>query len=100
MIYVLKINDEEIAVLLGAKKGTIFKYKDLSINIVSEYFIGIETNYYKISAGTKTLKNHIILYNDDKKTFIVLHKIEYGIIEDNIYSFRFIHLDDFSVVNH
>lgn len=100
MLYVLEIDDEIITALLVAKKGTIFKYKELSINIVSDCFIDIETNYHKISAGTKTLKNHIILYNDDKKTFIVLHKIEYGIIEDNIYSFRFIHFDDFSVINH
>lgn len=60
MIYVLKIDDIVTKVLLGAKKETIFRYKDLSINIVSDVFMDIETSNGRISAGRKATAKIII----------------------------------------
>ena len=99
MIYVLKIDDEIITALLVAKKWTIFKYQDLSINIVSDFFIDIETSNSKISAGRKALNNHYLLYNDNQKTFIIIHKKDYDVIKDNL-NYKLITIDDFIIVNY
>lgn len=98
MIYVLEIDDIVTKVLLGAKKETIFRYKDLSINIVSDVFMDIETSNGRISAGRKALNNCYLLYNDNQKTFIIIHKKDYDVIKDNL-NYKLITIDDFSVVD-
>ncbi len=95
-LHIFKIDDKVCDTLSKHPANTIFKYKNLSIHILS-YCIDIKTPNNSISAGTKALSNYYILYNEDKDNFILIHQVNFEIIKEHIYDINLINFNDFSI---
>lgn len=94
---ILKIDDKVCDTLSNYPVNTVLKYKNLSINIMSDCSIDIKTPNNSISAGTKALSNYYILYNEDKDNFILIHQANFEIIKEHIYDINLINFNDFSI---
>ena len=96
-LHILKIDDKVCNTLSSYPVNTVFKYKNLSINIISDYSIDIKTSNNIVSAGTKALSGYYLLYNENKDNFILLHKMEFETTKEYIYDFEIIKFNDFAI---
>ena len=99
MIYVLKIDDETISAL----KENELRYKDLKLSYIQElhgnFICAVIRNMFTSLYGFSKNDTKYLFYNEEKETSCCLDEKVF-LRMNNILDYKFIHLDDFSVVNH
>ena len=113
MIYVLKIDKDLLNKYFSKLKLNVgyLRYKNMNLsiseekncNLEKEILLDINTSKRDIIIEVYYInKNYIyyIVYSETKDILCLLEEIDYEAIKDNIYDYKFITIDDFSVVNH
>lgn len=98
MLYVLEIDDEVISAL----KENELRYKDLKLSYIHELYDNficvVIKNMFKSLYGFSKNDTKYLLYNEEKETSCCLYEKVF-LRMNNIIDYKFIHLDDFSVID-